>query len=160
MPGIGKFDAAMKILNKGSFARDLKNYVVSGDVYILGICLGMQLLCKKSDEGNLQGLNLIDAEVKHLETLSSAKLRYPHMGWNQVNIEKENKLLGLNKEYRFYFVHSYFVKPNDDSINMASCNYGGLFCAAFQKENIYGVQFHPERSHRFGLELIKNFLNL
>ena len=160
LPGVGKFDAAMQVLNKGSFSDDLKKYLDSGDVNILGICLGMQLMCNKSEEGKLTGLKLIDADVVNMKTISAKKLRYPHMGWNHINIEKENKILNFNKEYRFYFVHSYCVKPKDKTIQIASCNYGDLFCAAFQKNNIYGVQFHPERSHKFGLELFENFLNL
>lgn len=160
LPGIGKFDAAMKVLNNNSFSLHLKEYINNNDSYILGICLGMHLLCNKSSEGSLPGLALIDEEVVSLESIANAKLIYPHMGWNKVLIKKENKILSYKKDYKFYFVHSYCVQPKDKSLQLATFEYGGTFCAALQKENIYAVQFHPERSHRFGLELIENFLNL
>lgn len=160
LPGVGKFDSAMKYLNKDSFASKLRSHIIEKNVYVLGICLGMHLLCRKSEEGNLPGLNLIDADVLHLNRLSNDKLIYPHMGWNKLNIKKENKIIPFGEEYRFYFVHSFFVQPDDKEIEIGSCCYGDDFCAAFQKKNIFAVQFHPERSHKFGLRLIEKFLLL
>ena len=160
LPGVGKFDSAMKYLNKDSFASKLRSHIVENNIYVLGICLGMHLLCRKSEEGNLPGLNLIDADVIHLNKLSKEKLIYPHMGWNKLTITKENQIIPIGEEYRFYFLHSFYVEPESRDIEIASCFYGKKFCAAFQKKNIFAVQFHPERSHKFGLELIEKFLLL
>ena len=160
LPGVGKFDSAMAFLNKNKFAEDLISYIKNENIIILGVCLGMQLLCKTSDEGKLPGLGLIDANVKHLENINNQKLRYPHMGWNKVSATKDNLLIPLGNNYKFYFVHSYYVELNDESLQIAKCSYVNKFCAAFNKNNIYGVQFHPERSHRYGLNLIEKFINI
>lgn len=160
LPGVGKFDSAMAFLNKNKFAEDLISYIKNENIIILGVCLGMQLLCKTSDEGRLPGLGLIDANVKHLENINNQKLRYPHMGWNKVSATKDNLLIPLGNNYKFYFVHSYYVELKDESLQIAKCSYVNKFCAAFNKNNIYGVQFHPERSHRYGLNLIEKFINI
>ena len=160
LPGIGKFDSAIQYLNKNNLAEDLKAFIRSEHAIILGVCLGMQLLCKASDEGKLPGLGLIDADVKHLEKLNNQKLRYPHIGWNKISITKENILIPPGDDYKFYFVHSYYVELNNQSLKIANCSYQNNFCAAYNKKNIYGVQFHPERSHRYGLKLFENFINI
>lgn len=160
LPGVGKFDSSMAYLNKNKLAENLTNHLQNSNVIILGICLGMQLLCKKSEEGELPGLGIIDAEVKHLKNLNDKKLNYPHMGWNKVSINEENILMPKGSNYKFYFVHSYYVEPNDQSIQSATCSYEKSFCAAFENNNVYGVQFHPERSHRYGLRLIERFINI
>ena len=160
LPGVGKFDSAMSFLNKNKFAEDLISYIKNENIIILGVCLGMQLLCKASDEGKLPGLGLIDANVRHLENINNQKLRYPHMGWNKVSASRDNLLIPPGNDYKFYFVHSYYVELNDESLQIAKCCYANNFCAAFNKNNIYGVQFHPERSHRYGLNLIENFINI
>ena len=160
LPGVGKFDSAMEFLNKKKIVEDLKSYIINEKIIILGVCLGMQLLCKKSEEGNLPGLGLIDANVKHMKKLNDNKLRYPHMGWNKISVIKDNSIIPRGHDYKFYFVHSYYVELNDESLEIASCSYENNFCAAFKKNNIYGVQFHPERSHRYGLNLIERFINI
>ncbi len=160
LPGVGHFDSGIKALSEKGFIPKIKNYVKNEKKIILGICLGMQMLCNSSEEGEKKGLELINAEVKHFKSISNCDLIYPHMGWNKLKINKVNNLLDSTKSYRFYFVHSYCVIPNDKNILIATCNYGIEFCAAFKKDNIYGVQFHPEKSHKFGLSLIENFLNI
>ena len=159
LPGVGKFDSAMSFLNKNKLAEDLISFIKNENIIILGVCLGMQLLCKTSEEGELPGLGLIDANVKHLENINNQKLRYPHMGWNKILANRDNLLIPKGQDYKFYFVHSYYVELNDDSLQIAQCSYENNFCAAFKKNNIYGVQFHPERSHRYGLNLIERFIN-
>tara|TARA_Y100000589_G_C27184217_1_gene642038 strand:+ start:2665 stop:3279 length:615 start_codon:yes stop_codon:yes gene_type:complete len=160
LPGVGKFDSAMRFLNKNKFSEDLISFIKNENIIILGVCLGMQLLCKKSEEGELPGLGLIDANVKHLGNINNQKLRYPHMGWNKISANRDNPLIPKGQDYKFYFVHSYYVELNDDSLQIAQCSYVNNFCAAFNNNNIYGVQFHPERSHRYGLNLIERFINI
>ena len=121
----------------------------------------MQLLCRRSEEGLALGLGLVEADVKKFSFKDSQMLKIPHMGWNTLRILKRNPLIEQSKdEKRFYFVHSYFVQPDDQNIIVAASNHGGEFCSMFQNENIFGVQFHPEKSHRFGLDLFSNFLSL
>jgi glutamine amidotransferase len=127
----------------------------------MGICLGMQLLCLESEEGECSGLGLINAVVKKFVFPAGRNLKVPHMGWNVVSSTRENALLPNGTEVqRFYFVHSYKVVAANSEIVIGTANYGGDFCAAFQKDNIFGVQFHPEKSHRFGMALMKRFVEL
>ena len=159
LPGVGSFNSGMRNLENNKLSSKLKDLSKDKSVKILGICLGMQLLCKSSEEGELPGLGLVDAEVKRF--VPSAKFKIPHMVWNTVRSLNPNDLLPDNGvERRFYFVHSYFVKPSNPSIVAGTTQYGTEFCAAFQQENIFGVQFHPEKSHRFGKELMRRFLDL
>lgn len=161
LPGVGHFDNGMRGLHSAGIVDVIKHKVLTEGIPILGICLGMQLLCLKSEEGNAPGLGLIDANVERFRFLSTEQLKVPHMGWNAVKAEKINALLPVSdKEQRFYFVHSYRVIPNNSDIVIGKTYYGSDFCAAFQKRNIFGVQFHPEKSHRFGLELIRRFVEL
>jgi len=160
LPGVGKFDSAMRFLNKNRITEDLISFIKNENIIILGVCLGMQLLCKKSEEGVLPGLGLIDGNVKHLGNINDQKLRYPHMGWNKISAKRDNLLIPKGYEYKFYFVHNYYVELNDESLQIAQCSYVNNFCAAFNKNNIYGVQFHPERSHRYGLDFIERFINI
>lgn len=160
LPGVGKFDAAMNFLKKDDFDNTLIKYIQQSDIQVLGICLGMHLLCRKSEEGSLSGLNIINADVVHLRNLTKEKLVYPHMGWNKLKIIKNSKILPIGEEYRFYFVHNYCVMPDNKDIEIAHCSYGNDFCVAIQQGNIFAVQFHPERSHKFGLGLIERFLLL
>jgi glutamine amidotransferase len=127
----------------------------------MGICLGMQLLCKHSEEGDVEGLGLVDATVKKFDFPNQPSLKVPHMGWNTLRTTRENPLLPMDdEERRFYFVHSYKVVPNNPSISIGQCDYGGEFCAAFQQGNVFGVQFHPEKSHRFGMALMQRCVEL
>lgn len=119
----------------------------------LGICVGFQLLFERSEEGGAQGLGFLEGEVKRFTSL-----KVPHMGWNALNIHNESKLFkGTNDQSYVYFCHSYFVEPNNNQINAATTDYGISFSAAIEKDNIYGVQFHPEKSQEVGLNILKNF---
>ena len=161
LPGVGHFDEGIRALRKAELFEAIKKLGCDNKVPILGICLGMQLLCRGSEEGSESGLGLIDADVKKFQFSIEEKLKVPHMGWNVVQTVSSNPLIPhAQEEQRFYFVHSYQVVPDDPSVVIGAANYGGEFCAAFQKENIFGVQFHPEKSHRFGMALMKRFVEL
>jgi glutamine amidotransferase len=160
LPGVGAFPDGMKNLKNMGFIEVLEKEVLENEKPFLGICLGMQLLASDSEEHKLtEGLGWIDGHVKRFN-VDDKNLRIPHMGWNDVNIKKENPLFGAIKDPIFYFVHSYHLIPKDSSVITATCNYGEEFMAAIQKNNIFGVQFHPEKSQKCGLELLKNFLLL
>ena len=161
LPGVGAFDHGMRKLGEEGWISGLESAALERNIPILGICLGMQLMCNRSEEGKLSGLGWIDAEVCRFNMTPDAKLKVPHMGWNTVAIQKENLLLNkTQEEQRFYFVHSYHVVCNVQSDELATANYGYNFTAAFNKGNIFGVQFHPEKSHRFGMELLRKFIAL
>jgi imidazole glycerol-phosphate synthase subunit HisH len=165
LPGVGSFDNGMNAINLSLIKERLIKRVKFESIPILGICLGMQLLCKTSEEGKLDGLGLVDANVKKFDFSKNREeyknIKIPHMGWNIVKPIKSNALFPqLDRELRFYFVHSYKVVVNDPSLTIATTNYGSEFCSAFQKNNIFGVQFHPEKSHSFGMDLIKQFIEL
>jgi len=161
LPGVGHFDEGMKRLTSLGFTWKLSELVSHERVTLMGICLGMHLLCRTSEEGSLPGLGLIDASVHKFHFVSDKSFKVPHMGWNIVHSERENLLFLSNKrEERFYFAHSYRVIPRDSAITIGTANYGGNFCAAFHKDNIFGVQFHPEKSHSFGLALMRRFIEL
>ncbi|RYG29454.1 MAG: imidazole glycerol phosphate synthase subunit HisH, partial [Chitinophagaceae bacterium] len=139
--------------------RHAKYSGIGKKIPILGICLGMQLMCNRSDEGSLPGLGWIDAEVLRFSPDQLTNLRVPHMGWNTVDVQKENFLLPLSDaERRFYFVHSYKVACRDADDIVSITHYGEDFVSAFQRNNLFGVQFHPEKSHRFGMSLFRNFV--
>jgi imidazole glycerol-phosphate synthase subunit HisH len=159
LPGVGAFPDGMKNLKKRGFIEVLKKEVLNNKKPFLGICLGMQLLATDSEEHKLtKGLGWINGHVKKFNVDNN--FRIPHMGWNDVFVKKENPLFGANKTPVFYFVHSYHIVPNDLSVILATCNYGEEFVAAIQKDNVFGVQFHPEKSQKCGLEFLKNFLAL
>lgn len=160
LPGVGSFDHGIKQL-KSFDLFDVIQTVVKAGTPILGICLGMQLLTKNSEEGKLEGLSFVDVECKRFSFKNDTELRVPHVGWNTIQIEKENKIIPKNEtEHRFYFTHSYFAICNNKEDKLAITNYGIDFTAAFSHNNIYGVQFHPEKSHRFGMDLFKRFIEL
>lgn len=161
LPGVGNFNAGMSALKAKDFSNLILNHVYAKGLQLLGICLGMQLLCRGSEEGSEPGLGLIDAEVIRFQFPPSLKLKVPHMGWNVVCAATSNPLIPhTEEEQRFYFVHSYKVVPDDPSVVIGTANYGGEFCAAFQQGNVFGVQFHPEKSHRFGMALMNRFCEL
>lgn len=158
--GVGHFSRGMELLAKQNLDQSLRDAFANGSK-IMGICLGMQLLCQHSEEGDVKGLGLVDATVKKFDFPNQPALKVPHMGWNTLRTARENPLLPMDEEERrFYFVHSYKVVPNNPDISIGQCDYGGEFCAAFQQGNVFGVQFHPEKSHRFSMALMKRFVEL
>jgi len=156
LPGVGSFDNGIQKLVDGLWIEELEKHVLVNKKPVLGICLGMQLMCKSSDEGSLKGLGWIDAKVLKFE---SKNIKVPHMGWNEISVQKDT-LFKNNLRYRFYFVHSYFVMCLSSQIISSKCEYENNFTSSFEKENIFGVQFHPEKSHKFGMEVLKNFNNV
>lgn len=161
LPGIGAFDAPMRRLQELGLVDALTEHAIVRQRPILGICVGMQIMTQRSEEGDAKGLGWIDGECRRFRPPVEAKLRVPHMGWSKVEITPGAELFSeFGNEAKYYFVHSYYVSLRDRSAMAASCNYGVDFCASFQKDNIFGVQFHPEKSHRFGLGLLKAFTEL
>lgn len=159
IPGVGAFDHGMKQLSNKDLISALNIVAFEKKIPILGICLGMQLMCRRSEEGALPGLGWIDADVLRFTATKVNGLRIPHMGWNTLKIVKENPILTLDEsEKRFYFVHSYRVTCDNHDDPIAITHYGEDFVAAFQRNNLIGVQFHPEKSHRFGMDLIRRFV--
>ncbi|MES2131524.1 MAG: imidazole glycerol phosphate synthase subunit HisH [Bacteroidota bacterium] len=160
LPGVGAFDTGMSNLENSGLVPVLNKKVLEQKVPILGICLGMQLLTKRSEEGAKAGLGWIDGETVKFNLNPDLKLKVPHMGWNYINIKRENKLVDMQSKNRFYFVHSYYVKCFDESQSIATSNFGNDFTCMVNKENIYGAQFHPEKSLKFGMKVLENFANL
>lgn len=156
LPGVGSFAKAMEQINKLELYKILDEVVLEDKKPILGICLGMQLLCNNSEEdGGARGLGYIDAECRKF---SIENIKVPHVGFNQVKSNPNAKLYnGLNLESDFYFTHSYRLQSNNN-INQSICYYGESFIASYEKENIIGTQFHPELSQTNGLKLLKNFI--
>lgn len=160
LPGVGAFDAAMKKLNESNLSSVLKVKALEEKTPIMGICLGMQILMNSSEEGSKAGLGLIDGEVKKFPYVDS-QLKIPHMGWNYVYMSRKDSPLfyGL-AEPKFYFVHSYYVKVKNKKNSLLTTNYGIEFDSGVIKDNVYGFQFHPEKSHKFGMKLFENFAKL
>jgi glutamine amidotransferase len=160
LPGVGAFDEGMKNIGALGLREALDCRVLRDRVPTLGICLGMQLMARRSEEGELPGLGWIACDVKRFRFApEQAKLKVPHMGWNTVKTQKQSPLFDRFAEPpRFYFVHSYHVACDDAGDVLATASYGGDFTAAFQRENLMGVQFHPEKSHKFGMTLFRNFV--
>ena len=159
LPGVGSFDYAMNQLNLSGMREKLDELVTEKKIPVLGVCVGMQMMGKGSEEGKTKGLNWIDAEVlKFDESLINSRVKLPHMGWNEVKPLKENILYkDLDDEALFYFLHSYFFKCNNSNDILAVSEYGTPFASCVNFENIYGVQFHPEKSHNNGETLLHNF---
>lgn len=160
LPGVGHFDLAMTNLSAYKLDTLLEEFVMSKKIPILGICLGMQLLCKDSEEGNKNGLGLISAKVRKFKPPPESNLKVPHMGWSNVSFTDHNPLSqGLDNQARFYFVHSYYVECLNQNDIWGRSEYGHPFVSAFVRDNIVGVQFHPEKSHKFGVQLFRNFVD-
>lgn len=162
LPGVGSFDYGMKNLQQSGLIEILNEKVINNKTPILGICLGAQLLGNKSEEGVEKGLGWIDMDiVKFDKSKMTKQLKIPHMSWNEVTVTKKSMLMeGLEDEARFYFVHTYHMQPKNENNVLTNSNYGYEFVSAVEKENIFGVQFHPEKSHKFGMRLLQNFVNL
>ena len=160
LPGVGHFQHGMEQLEQLGLIDILNKEVLDNKKPILGICLGMQLLTKNSEEGNLVGLGFVDAQTKKFK-LQDATLKVPHMGWNTVDFQKESELnIGITSKPRYYFVHSYFVDCSNQDDILCTTQYGQEFVSGFQHQNIFGLQFHPEKSHKFGMELLANFCKI
>ena len=158
LPGVGSFDKGMQSLENLKIKNILRDKVLNQKIPLLGICLGMQLLLQKSEEGKKKGLGFIQGKVIKF---SNIKLKVPHMGWNQVTITKNTSLTkDINSKFRFYFVHSYHVELKNSSETIMSTDYGKDFISGLQSENIMGVQFHPEKSHKYGMQILKNFVKI
>ena len=162
LPGVGHFDHAMSELIKSGMREKLDELVMVKKVPIIGICVGMQMMGNSSDEGTLEGLKWIDASVKKFyETKIQQVTRLPHMGWNDVHPVVSNPLFeGLEKDALFYFLHSYYFECNNSADILATSEYGGQFTCAAHHDNVYGIQFHPEKSHHYGEMLLHNFAKL
>lgn len=161
LPGVGHFTSAVNKLKSNGLWDALNEKVLVQKTPILGICLGMQLMARHSDEGDCQGFGWFDAEVKRFEVSDTKKYKVPHMGWNSVKPVKQSVLFkDVDPEQGFYFVHSYYLKCNNPADNLAITNYCFNFTSAVQWENIFGLQFHPEKSHDAGTVVLKNFMNL
>ncbi len=162
LPGVGHFDNGIDHLNKHHLIETLNKRVLIDNIPILGICLGMQLFAKDSEEGMSKGLGWIDA---HVVRFSNSKLekqfRIPHIGWNNLNIQRQSNLLeGIDEQSFFYFVHSYYLYSHDSKIILATTEYSEKFTSVVQKKNIFGTQFHPEKSHDAGIRILKNFCRI
>ena len=156
LPGVGAFDYGMKSLIETGWYSYLKS--LDSKTKLLGICLGMQLMCRESEEGTQKGLDLLDLKVMKFK---SNDLPVPHMGWNSVEIEKPNKIFQFeNIKNRFYFSHSYYIETAAFLDGELCTIYGSKFLSGFALENLYGVQFHPEKSHKFGMQIFRNFASL
>lgn len=163
LPGVGSFDAAIKKINNSGIKEVLDEKALHQKIPILGICLGMQILTYGSEEGSLPGLGWIPAQTYAFRKHVSSNFKVPHMGWNTVMVSAPNQLTsGLDNldEIRFYFVHSYFVKCQDEKNSFLKTKFELEYDSGIQNENIFGVQFHPEKSHSYGMKILKNFSEL
>lgn len=161
LPGVGHFKKGMENLRETGLQELLDKLVLQEYKPILGICLGAQLMTKHSGEGDIEGLGWVDADTVAFDRSNLGGFKIPHMGWADIEIKKENDLLkDLPAEPRFYHVHSFHFHFEQPAKIIATANYGYEFAVAFNKDNIYGTQFHPEKSHRFGMKVIENFAAL
>ena len=162
LPGVGSFDHCMKKLNSSGLKEVLNRKVIEEKTPVLGICIGLHLMAFGSEEGNLQGLKWINGYVKKFdESKLILKPKLPHMGWNSISVKTVPELFkGINQEYGFYFIHSYYIELENEEDTMTITNYENDFVSGINNSNIYAVQFHPEKSHSNGLNLFKNFSQL
>lgn len=161
LPGVGAFDEGMQNLHASGLLPLLQRRVVEEGTPVLGICLGMQLMTRSSEEGSAAGLGWVPAKTVRFRAPENPSLKVPHMGWNHARVIRANSLFdGLEEDARFYFVHSYHVVCDDPAEVLATTSYGVEFPSAFGAGNVFGVQFHPEKSHRFGMRLLSNFARM
>ena len=159
LPGVGAFDHAVELLQKSGMRETLDEMVLTRGVPVLGVCVGMQILACESEEGRLSGLSWIKGAVRKLTSREERRsLRLPHMGWNDVEpVQSGGLFSGLEEGARFYFLHSYHMECDSRESVLAESGYGVRFTCAVHSGNIFGVQFHPEKSHEYGTRLLKNF---
>ena len=162
LPGVGAFDHAIKLLDQSGMRPSLETLILQDKVPVLGVCVGMQILASASDEGHLPGLSWIPGKVRAFRANEHCfNLPLPHMGWNDVQPKPGSRLFaGLESDARFYFLHSYYFECDEPAYVAATASYGLDFSCAASAGNIHGVQFHPEKSHHFGAQLLKNFAEL
>jgi len=162
LPGVGAFDWAMTRLNDSGMRDQIEELVSGQHRPVLGICVGMQMMAASSEEGKLPGFGWFDAEVRRFDESSfTSKTLLPHMGWNDVMPRQTGSLFrSLDERARFYFLHSYYFAPRNDADVLADTDYNGPFASSVQRGNLFGVQFHPEKSHRWGIQLLHNFAEL
>lgn len=160
LPGVGAFDWAMNRLNHSGIRDALDEAVLVRGVPVLGVCVGMQMMARTSDEGDLPGLGWIDGRVARFDLSEARRYPLPHMGWNDIRPRSAACLFKGFESSRFYFLHSYFFVPEHDQDVLATADYDGEFTAAVRKGNIIGTQFHPEKSHQWGIDLLRNFAEL
>jgi glutamine amidotransferase len=161
LPGVGAFGNGMGKIEELGLKDIINKKVLEEKTPILGICLGAQLMTKCSEEGGANGFAWVDADTKRFNIEKDSRLKVPHMGWNDVNLKKSSKLFhDMHDDPRFYFVHSYHFNFNNNNQVLLTTDYSYEFVSAFEFENILGVQFHPEKSHKFGMKLLKNFSEL
>lgn len=158
LPGVGSFDWAMSRLNASGMRDTLDDLVMARKVPVLGVCVGMQMMAGRSDEGELPGLGWIPGEVKRFdEAFVTHKSPLPHMGWNEVHPVSTGCLFRHIESACFYFLHSYYVSPEDPGSVLGTTDYNGTFASSIRAGNVFGTQFHPEKSHRSGVLLLRNF---
>lgn len=162
LPGVGSFDTAMQKFNSSGLRDGVEKMVMEHKMPILGICVGMQMLANSSDEGGMPGLGWVDGKVVKFDKLkNSSNQIVPHMGWNKIEPKlNEDLFKNMDGNFRFYFLHSYFFDCLNESNVLSTTDYGFKFTSSVKKNNIYGVQFHPEKSHHFGVQLLQNFSNI
>lgn len=161
LPGVGHFAKAMQHIQAMNLLEPLNDFVMIRKKPILGICLGMQLMAKRSEEGNVNGFGWIDADVVRFRVNNTLKYKIPHVGWNQINIRKDSVLMkDIPELSEFYFIHSYHLVAKDQKDVLNETEYESRFISAIEKGNIFGVQYHPEKSHDMGELLLKNFIEL
>lgn len=164
LPGVGAFDHAMQMLNGSGMREKLDELVLEKKVPVIGICVGMQMMANSSEEGQMKGLGWIPGTVKKFKResqTSESQNPLPHMGWNSLQITRASKLLlGLDEKKLFYFLHSYYYEPSNKEHVLATANYGYEYACIVNKDNVYGIQCHPEKSHHNGVALLKSFASL
>ena len=159
--GVGHFAKAMKNIKELDLLDALNEVAIIKKKPVLGICLGMQLMAKDSEEGNTEGLGWLDANVRKMQVDDTLKFKIPHTGWNKITQSKKSHLMkGIPESSEFYFVHSYYLRSNETSNILNETEYCFKFTSAIEKDNIFGVQYHPEKSHDVGEVLLKNFISL
>ena len=158
LPGMGAFDNCMQKYNESGFRQAIEQRVLQDKVPVLGICVGLQMMMENSEEGDLRGLGWVQGKTVAFDKAQmTAEQKIPNMGWLDITFNKGSKLASGLDDARFYFAHSFHVRPADEKDTLITASYGYAFAAGIEKNNILGVQFHPEKSHRFGMQLFKNF---